>query len=37
MEQENKPVVFSPASKKQQMVLMDNTTDVIFTGGGAGQ
>lgn len=29
-------LVFGPCSLKQQMVLLDNTTDILITGGGAG-
>lgn len=31
-----KPLVFGPASPKQKMVMEDNFTDILLTGGGAG-
>jgi predicted phage terminase large subunit-like protein len=31
-----KPKVYGPCSEKQRMVLQDNTTDILITGGGAG-
>lgn len=29
-----KPLIFGPASPKQQMVMEDNFTDILLTGGG---
>lgn len=29
-----KPIVFGPCSKKQQIIMSDDTTDVLLIGGG---